>query len=859
MSRYRKFGDTDDPPLEAGDGSFVGVDMYTSPENIQPGFAQAATNIDFSTQDAKTRGGFVCVPSTSSTQDDYLDTWTLQTTPSSKSWGSVAYGGGALVAVCAGAAGVDDVMRSTDSGVTWSSVSTGASTSFYDITYANGLFVAVGSAIIYTSSNGGLTWTSRTNPNRLWTDIAYGNGLFVVVGYYVSGATNTARWTYSSDGVTWTESTSYSYGHLFGTICYGNGYFMCLGNEYYDGGGPVAGLPGEAWRSSDGNTWAYCGWPGDGYVFTGIAYGVGSFVGTLNNGTSSAVLSTDNGATWDTQTTPSGSWGSVRYLNEGFIATAATGVAATSIMTSALGSTWTARTAASGSNWVNTTATDDRIVAVATTGHPNQVMTSSLFPIVWASGTYSDPSEEGSQYTMLVFGSSVTLNAFGKNQRTINLTSGETVSEQSTVLQCNNQVFIFRGFDEVPLVWDGVVGNEFELATGNIPPSNMALYCQNRLWVIVDKDSIAASDVLDFTVFTTLDNQFNLSTGDSNFLVTMYPFGSTSLIVFKNRSVFLLTGVEGALADVVASEITRQVGAVGINSVVSVGSDLVYMSDRNINLMSLTTTNNSVQHKTLPLSQPIKKLFDRVNWDYGYKVSMGYTDNHLYVALPLDNATACNTVVVHDFITGAWHGEWNFAASLTMDLQGWAVADYLGSQRMHAVTDDGRVFVTDEGPADISGTIVAEISSSMTTRAYAVNNDIRVNRRMWADLGTSRPSFSITGYVDGAGESTELLSAQTYSRSDSWIFNDSAYSLTNSGDDYNRAGRQDYACLCSDNAQCQSGFYPEVLQEYRYPLLFRRAGRLVWIKVANTQGVISINAIGTEARYGDRSSRVQVI
>jgi hypothetical protein len=859
MQRYRAYGPTDDPPIVDGDAGFLGVDQYTTPENLEPGMVQDAVNMDFSTQDAVTRGGFVCIPSMAATVDDFLDSWTLRTTPVSKTWLSVAYGNGVLVAICSGAAGVNDVMRSVDSGVTWTSVSTGTSVSFSDVTYAAGLFVAVGSTIIYTSADGGQTWTSRSNPGRLWTDIAYGNGLFVAIGYAATGPTISTFFTYSSDGITWSAGSSTLYGWTVGGICYGGGYFIALGNQIYDVDGPVAGLPGAAFRSSDGSTFTGAGNPGDGYQWAGVAYGVSRFVGVTSNGTSSAALSTDAGVNWSTQTTPSGGWNSVRYLNGYFIATAATGSASTSLMTSALGSSWVARTAASGSSWVNTAATGDRIVAVATNGHPNQVMTSALFPAVWATGVYSDPNDAGSQWVMLVQSDRVTFNAFGKTPKTITYAGGQTVSELSTVVQANNKVYIFRGSSETPLVWDGSWANTFTAATGSIPDSNMAVYSQNRLWAIVGKDSLYASDILDFTAWTEITNQFNLSTGDSNYLVTAFPFGDSTLIVFKNRSILALQGVDGALTDVVATEITRQVGAVGINAVVSVGPDLVYVSNRNINLLSLTQTNNAIQHKTLPLSTPIKKIFDRVNWEYGYKISMGYWDNKIYVSLPLDNATSCSTVVVYNFVTQKWYGEWNFDSTLSMSILGWEIADYLGLQRLHAITEDGRIFVVGEGWQDISGDTVAEISASLTTRAYPMNNENRVNRRMWVDLATWRPNFSVTGYVDGVSEYTRILIEQTFVRTMSWIFGDSYYDPTNANDDYNREGRKDYAGYPGDNIEAQSGFLPEAQQEYRLPILFRRKGRLVWYNITNTQGKITVSGVGGEARAGDRSSYTQII
>jgi hypothetical protein len=130
---------------------------------------------------------------------------------------------------------------------------------------------------------------------------------------------------------------------------------------------------------------------------------------------------------------------------------------------------------------------------------------------------------------------------------------------------------------------------------------------------------------------------------------------------------------------------------------------------------------------------------------------------------------------------------------------------------------------------------------------------------MYLDLSTWRPTFSVTAYANGVNESTEELSGQTYDRSESWIFKDSTYKLTNVNDDNNRAGRKDYAGYPGDNIQAQSGFLPEAEQEIRFPIITRRQGRLSWLKVENTQGLIRVMTVGFEARVGTRSNYVQAI
>lgn len=848
MQRYSANGPLDAPSMTEGDDGFVGVDQYDTAENIPPQLVQDAQNIDFSTSDAVTRGGFVCLPSLSLAP--LTLTWTSRTPAAQRDWSAVTYGGGQFVAVGEDGSATDLVQTSID-GITWTSRAAASAKSWKAITYGNGLYVAVArsestTATVMTSPDG-INWTMRaaSTANVDWYGVTYGDGLFVAVGY--DGASVGYVMT-SPDGITWTARTGIP-AREWEAVTYGGGLFVAVA---------VSGTGNRVMTSPDGITWTARTSAADNQ-WDGIAHGGGQFVAVARDG-ADRVMTSPDGITWTARTAAAANqWQSVTFGASLFVAVSSTGTG-NRAMVSRDGITWAASASSADKIWFSVAFGAGVFAAVSNTiSAPAEVMTAGYSTLVYASGTYSDPLDAGSQWIMLAGPNSVGFHANGRQSRVVDYPSGQTVSEQSTIVQANNRVYLFRGPSETPLVWDGNWSNDFTVATGSIPESSQAIYYQNRLWAIDGKDTLSASDVLDFTTWNNLDNSFNLSKGDSNFLVTTYPFGDTTIIVFKNRSILAITGVDGALNDIVATEITRQVGAIGINSVVSVGPDLVYMSDRNINLLTLTATNNAIQHKTLPLSRNIQRIFQRVNWNVANKVSMGYNDNKLYVALPLDNATACNAVVVYNFVTENWYGEWNFADEMNMTIQGWAVVNYLGLQRMHCISEDGRIFVTDEGPNDISGTTVAEITTSLTTRAYRMDDGNRVNRRMWADISTWRPSYSVTAYVDGASENTVLVTNQTYARSQSWIFGDSTYSLTNSGDNYNRQGRKDYAGLPSESIQPQSGFLPEMRQDYRIPLIFRRKGRLVWYKVENAQGVLSLNGIGGEARAGDRNNYPQVI
>jgi hypothetical protein len=848
MNRYRSYGQGDDQPQIAGDQAFLGVNEYDVPQNLQPGEVQKAVNIDFKTQAGATRGGFVCLPELGA--QPFGQAWTYHAMGGSSNFRDVSYGQNLFVAVGSG------VIKSSPDGITWTSRTPSVAAGFQDVAYANGKFIAVGSTVLgvtepITVSTDGVTWSNPTTPfTGTMTGVSFGNGIWVTVGSQVSAVS-------SDNGDTWTKYTSIPSLALAQGLSYGNGVFF------------AAGI-GSISTSSDGITWTEINLP-TATIVTDVAFGNQLFVALDGGG---RIFTSTDAVTWTKRRDSDGeTWRTLTYGNGMFVAGAET-AGGDGAMYSIDGITWIKMVGVPNYAWYGSTFGDGKFVMVGDAAA--SMIATNISQAIYASGLYSDPNNPGDVYVMLAAYDKVGFFAPGRTSKTISLGSNNFVTEQSTIVQANNEVYLFRGESQTPLYWDGNWNGTFAVVPNttlpasfeSIPNSKQATYYQDRLWVINGKDEIAASDVLEFQDYDPAANEITTNTGNSDYLVATFPFGSNSLIAFKNKSIYLVQNVSASLVDVANTEITRQVGLIGINAVCSVGPDLAYASYGNINLLTLTSTNNAVQHKTLPLSARIRKIMDRVNWEVGYKISMGYWNNKLYVALPLDNSIYCNGVVVYNFITQTWYGEWNFAESMNMCIQGFQVLDYLGLQRLHAITEDGRIFVTDEGQNDISGTTVAEISSELVTRAYMVQNLNHFQRRMFMDIGTNRPNFTVTVYTDGASEENTLITGQTYSRSESWKFNDSAYDLTNVNDDYNRAYRKDYSSgplaagstsgLPTTGLQPQSGFQPEMLQEQRLPLITRRQGRLSWIKVQNTQGLLSMRTLGYETRPGQRSNLTQV-
>ena len=228
-----------------------------------------------------------------------------------QSFRSMTFGNGMFV-------GVFSLIHYSTDGITWSTVPTGFTVEY--VTFGNGLFVGVGYALVgagvptsfIATSSDGINWTARTPSEAMWfQDVSYGNGLFVAVA-----RSGTNRIMTSPDGITWT-SRSTNINPTFGGVAYGNGIWVALAD----------GSPGgTTFTSYDGLNWdeqatAFGGrsiffangifvtgsqWSEDGINWTAatgafnpfqITYGNGYFVGVTDSGTNRIYYSSD-GKNW---------------------------------------------------------------------------------------------------------------------------------------------------------------------------------------------------------------------------------------------------------------------------------------------------------------------------------------------------------------------------------------------------------------------------------------------------------------------------------------------------------------------------------------------------------------------------------
>jgi|GEM_PF-3887601 len=187
----------------------------------------------------------VCLSATASVSTSL--TWTWHNPPTPDALTTIAYGGGIYVT-----AGQDGVIYTSHDGNTWSRESSiiGAGGEYRAILYGNGLFVLAGTdaagAVHVTSSPDGVVWTDSVVAVpliggffKLQLELAYGNGTYILMG---GGADAT-----SSDGTSWSVNPiAFSSEAEFPSLLFANGVFIKFG---------VANSHDDIYYSTDGITW----------------------------------------------------------------------------------------------------------------------------------------------------------------------------------------------------------------------------------------------------------------------------------------------------------------------------------------------------------------------------------------------------------------------------------------------------------------------------------------------------------------------------------------------------------------------------------------------------------------------------
>jgi hypothetical protein len=276
------------------------------------------------------------------------------------------------------------------------------------------------------------------------------------------------------------------------------------------------------------------------------------------------------------------------------------------------------------------------------------------------------------------------------------------------------------------------------------PGAPFGEFHQRRLWLPyqytsasppVDRgirDELVASDIFDSDTFDQIGNQFRASSGKSDFIVGIKGFTQDSVVVFNRKSIHLMTGVSGSLADVKTTLVTDEVGASARKSIVQVANQIMFLSDQGIYSVQFIDEYN-LRGTGTPISETIQPYIDRINQDFANLSCGVYFNNRYWLAVPLDSevgagdANKLNTIFVYNFINQG------FESIDTVNSEDFAIRELLvareGSQNaLYLTTEEGGVHKLDalDGGDDVTQRAgeapelfdPIPVVSQLTTRQY---------------------------------------------------------------------------------------------------------------------------------------------
>ncbi|NDB66178.1 MAG: hypothetical protein EB168_11030, partial [Euryarchaeota archaeon] len=205
-----------------------------------------------------------------------------------------------------------------DDGISWPGVSQSGNWSSV-ATDGNGTWVIVGQSGVRTSTDNAVTWTTPTGTDlqsKHYDDVTYANGIFLSIA---ANEANPLMVT-STDGVTWTETTTTLPNTRLWKTAFGNGTWVAT---EINTRGFYSTDDGATWTQiSTGNGWAMS--RGD----AGVAFGAGLFA-VMSRGRKQGQYSED-GINWYNAVTPSADdFTQIRYGGGKFVVV---GLRLTSIM-----------------------------------------------------------------------------------------------------------------------------------------------------------------------------------------------------------------------------------------------------------------------------------------------------------------------------------------------------------------------------------------------------------------------------------------------------------------------------------------------------------------------------------------------
>jgi hypothetical protein len=249
-------------------------------------------------------------------------------------------------------------------------------------------------------------------------------------------------------------------------------------------------------------------------------------------------------------------------------------------------------------------------------------------------------------------------------------------------------------------------------------------------------DEVIASDILDTDTYDRIYAQYRFNAGTADYVVGLHSFSEDSLLVFNRNSIHL---VQNTINLEAASTrlLTNEVGCVARKSIKQVGNQVIFLSDNGVYGTQFLDEYNLRGTET-PLSEPINETIKRINkeaWEQSVAV---YFDNRYYIAVPLDDATKNNAILVYNFLNQQWESV-DTTNNVNWDIEGLIVSGDGSDRGVYAINQLGGIHRLDYRVDGVDRIVTAigeeangiDIEAAITTRQYTLGT---MERKKWKEF-----------------------------------------------------------------------------------------------------------------------------
>lgn len=439
-----------------------------------------------------------------------------------------------------------------------------------------------------------------------------------------------------------------------------------------------------------------------------------------------------------------------------------------------------------------------------------------------------------------------------------------TIPPGSRMFQTYNGMVLLRGSAYDPLYLRDVDEGWLNMPQApagfeRMPRATEGLYWNNRAFVVDARasaqyvDSVWVSDfggVQSVLFGDRVYQSFKINQGSADKLVAVYPFNSTTLVAAKERSVYVVSNVQGTNDELAQNarldQVTGEWGCLAPRSLVQAGSDVYLLAHRRGVCSIRLTETNAIQGVDLPVSRDIQPIIERINWSAAQNATAASHDNRVYFAVPIDGATYNNALLVWSTLNQKWAG---YDLSPAIKVRDWIKFTYERAVRLGYVSTDGFLYQLDFGiydeTADGAGVVSRhEIAWKWRSRGYGGRMPgVKRFAALRSKINTHGPDYRVRLIQDGISESTTLVTRSKSRTKWHRPHGKADWDQDNSNDDFNDAHRQDYSWPSSSSGmQLGTGVGLNLHQEIEETYSFRRTAQALQIEWEGLAGRCVVKA-----------------